>query len=216
MKGLLTKDFLLIRNQWTSALIIVAAGIFMSFSMQPSACIAYLMMIGMMLAIGTTGYDEFDNGYRFLFTLPVSRKTYALEKYVFAAIIILGFMVIGVAGAAIVTVVKYSAAALDILELLAEALAMFLIVMVAMSFSLPSRLKYGSEKGRIALYIIFGILTGIGLLLGYVLPAETVNAMELFVKSHATAVIISLTILAVAVIAGSVIISIRIMEKKEY
>ncbi len=216
MKGLLTKDFLLIRNQWTSALIIVAAGIFMAFSMQPSACIAYLMMIGMMLALGTTGYDEFDNGYRFLFTLPVSRKTYALEKYVFAAIIILGFMVIGVAGAAIVTVIKYSAAELDILELLAEAVIMFLIVMVALSFSLPSRLKYGSEKGRITLYIIFGVLTGVGLLMGYLLPAETVNAIEAFLRTHATAVIISLIVLAVAVIVGSVTISVRIMEKKEY
>ena len=38
-------------------------------------------ILGMMLTISTISYDEIDNGYTFLMTLPIDTKTYVKEKY---------------------------------------------------------------------------------------------------------------------------------------
>lgn len=45
-----------------------------------------MTMFGAMIAVGTLSYDETDNGLAFLMTLPVDRKTYVREKYLFILI----------------------------------------------------------------------------------------------------------------------------------
>ncbi len=48
---------------------------------QPAQIIVgYCTMFGMLFTVNTISYDEFDHGYLFLFTLPVTRKDYVLEK----------------------------------------------------------------------------------------------------------------------------------------
>ena len=79
MKGLFIKDLLLLKNQKRTLPLLVLCGIVMSASMQPSSAIIYLAVLGSMLCTGTISYDEMDHGYSFLFTLPVTRKTYVRE-----------------------------------------------------------------------------------------------------------------------------------------
>lgn len=45
-----------------------------------------MTMFRAMIAVGTLSYDETDNGLAFLMTLPVDRKTYVREKYLFILI----------------------------------------------------------------------------------------------------------------------------------
>lgn len=40
-------------------------------------------MICSMFSLSTISYDEFDNGNAFLFSLPITRKGYVIEKYIF-------------------------------------------------------------------------------------------------------------------------------------
>lgn len=40
-------------------------------------------MLTIIVIVGTISYDEYDNGYRFLMTLPIDAKMYVLEKYIF-------------------------------------------------------------------------------------------------------------------------------------
>ena len=84
MKGLLIKDFKLMMMQKNFFLSIIAIAVVLTvFVKNPSFIIGYLTFIGSVFTLSTISYDEFDNGNAFLFSLPITRKLYALEKYVF-------------------------------------------------------------------------------------------------------------------------------------
>ena len=83
MKGLLTKDFRILAGQKRYFTIIILIALIFLCSGQPAQIIVgYCTMFGMLFTVNTISYDEFDHGYLFLFTLPVTRKDYVLEKYV--------------------------------------------------------------------------------------------------------------------------------------
>ena len=67
MKGLLTKDLLILKAQVKTAVFILLCGIMMSFTFEKTMVIGYITIIGTLLAFSTIGYDEFDNGYSFIF-----------------------------------------------------------------------------------------------------------------------------------------------------
>ena len=85
MKGLLIKDLRLMKNMGNSLAIILLVAVGMSFYISDmSFIVIYMAIIGTSFTSSTISYDEFDNGNAFLFSLPVSRKDYVLEKYLFA------------------------------------------------------------------------------------------------------------------------------------
>ena len=87
MKGLLIKDFRLAFIN-IRILCIVAAVIFLIVGCGDEDGIEFIVYfvtaMCMMMVITTISYDDSDNGLAFLLTLPVSRKTYVTEKYIFA------------------------------------------------------------------------------------------------------------------------------------
>ena len=46
------------------------------------AAVGYVTFIFTLFTVSTISYDEYDNGYPFLFTLPITRRQYVNEKYV--------------------------------------------------------------------------------------------------------------------------------------
>ena len=96
MKGLLIKDLRLMKNMGNSLAIILLVAVGMSFySSDMSFIVIYLAIIGTSFTSSTISYDEFDNGNAFLFSLPVSRKDYVLEKYLFAILMCGGGWLLG-------------------------------------------------------------------------------------------------------------------------
>ena len=81
MLGMMQKDLCLLLQRSRAMITIVGVGILIGFSTDGSFMTGYLSMISAILAIGTISYDEFDNGYPFLMTLPITRKGYVLAKY---------------------------------------------------------------------------------------------------------------------------------------
>lgn len=67
-----------------------------------SMAVPYVTMMFSIFSLTTISYDEFDNGMSFLFTLPVNRVKYVVEKYIFGILVCLcGFRMISIfAGAA--------------------------------------------------------------------------------------------------------------------
>ena len=57
--------------------------IFMAFAMDGSFIIGYTGMLMGILAIGTISYDSNENGMAFLMCLPISRKDYVKEKFIY-------------------------------------------------------------------------------------------------------------------------------------
>ena len=216
MKGLLTKDLQLMAGQKKTLIMILIIGVVMSLSFESTAVIAYLTIFAGVMALGTLSYDEFDNGYAFLFTLPFSRKTYVLEKYVFVAIWALAFMAIGSVASVILSAVRgLPAVPTDIFMTAVMVLAMALLIAAVM---IPLRLKYGAEKSRIVLFIIYGLFAVALLGLSRLPALKTLGQSIGSSLSSAVPALIAAVplVLAAAVYAVSILISIRILEKKEF
>lgn len=85
MKGLLLKDLSIMKTQGRSAVLIMAIALFMLIvGNNTTFAVIYANILFVTFGITTLSYDNHDNGYAFLFTLPISRKLYVMEKYVFS------------------------------------------------------------------------------------------------------------------------------------
>lgn len=104
MKGLLIKDFKLMKMQKNFFLMMIAIVIAISFFQNEiSFPLGFLPFVISLFSLSTISYDEFDNGNAFLFSLPISRKDYVKEKYLLSFLLgfgalILGLLIICVAG----------------------------------------------------------------------------------------------------------------------
>ena len=152
MKGLLTKDFRILAGQKRYFTIIILIALIFLCSGQPAQIIVgYCTMFGMLFTVNTISYDEFDHGYLFLFTLPVTRKDYVLEKYVFMLLCGGGFWAVSAAAGFVADYIRG-----DVVSLLEWLMPMFLILLemtIFLAVMLPVSLKYGMEKSRTATMI---------------------------------------------------------------
>lgn len=219
MKGLLVKDFKLLKMQKNYFFIIVVIAIGMAASMKDITFIfSYLMFIISLFSLSTISYDEFDNGNAFLFTLPISRNDYVLEKYCFGSLLCFGSWVLAIILSMIVNIVN---GANPISEEIVESLLFLAIMLILQSVMIPLQFKFGAEKSRIALIIIFGIVFLIGLgitkglaLLGIDITAILNNASTLNLGAVTTAAIV--VIITVGAMLLSLKISTAIMNRKEF
>lgn len=149
MKGLLIKDFKLMMMQKNFFLSIIAIAVVLTvFVKNPSFIIGYLTFIGSVFTLSTISYDEFDNGNAFLFSLPITRKLYALEKYVFGFLTGACSCLISLILCMIFGLIFGNYSISDSLMTAGMSFPMFLFLLLLM---LPVHLKFGSEKGKIAI-----------------------------------------------------------------
>lgn len=220
MKGLLTKDFrLLLQQKRIFAVFILIAGIF-NFGTDGSFVVSYMTLMGSIFVISTISYDEYDNGMPFLMTLPASRKTYVREKYVFGIILGIAMWLLGVALALGGWLINSSKGDIyDINEIMVTAVMSIPIFVIIISFMLPIQLKFGAEKGRTAMAVVFGVIFlicfGIGKLVE-LMGIDVSRAAEIMSG-------LSMPMLAGILLAAAVIVllisseaSRIIMEKKEF
>lgn len=211
MLGLMRKDLCLLLQRSRALVIMVGVGVIIGFSTDGGFLMGYLTMISAILSIGTISYDEFDNGYPFLLTLPVTRKNYVTAKYLFC----LASNLAGWAAASVIfagcCLVKGEGFRM---EQLTEALAFLPVAGLMTAVMLPLQLKYGAEKSRLALAVLFG---GIGVLgaLGMKLFPGLPNTLRAFPEISGAALGAAALGAVVAAVALSYWISLGIMEKKE-
>ena len=223
MKGLFVKDFRLLMGQknFFAAVFGVSVVLLMTgaggIASSASYVLCYIGFVSSFFVLSTIGYDEFDNGNAFLFTLPFKRKTYAVEKYIFGLFIGIAAMLIMLAVEAVYFQIKGVSA--DWMLLLvtfgsgAACLAGFLALMI------PFQLKFGSEKGRIALIAVMMAIFALAYVAAKALNANFMSVSYLLqsIQKLGTAGIIAVIFLAVlAVLALSAGISIAILNKKEF
>ena len=211
MLGMMRKDLCLLLQRSRAMLMMAGVGIIIGFSTDGSFMIGYLTMISAILTIGTISYDEFDNGYLFLLTLPVTRRSYVTAKYIFC---FLGDLV-GWAAASVIYAGCCLAKGAGLgMEQLAAALVFLPVVGLMSAVMLPLQLKYGAEKSRLALAVLFG---GIGVLgaLGMKLFPGLPDTLRAFPEISGAALGAAALSAVVAAVALSYWISLGIMEKKE-
>lgn len=218
MKGLLVKDFKLLMLQknifWLELVIVI--GLFV-FTEDVSFPLAFLCFVVSLFTLSTISYDEFDNGNAFLFTLPIDRNSYVIEKYCLG--LLFGGASWGLATAlgVIATVFKGTLAIIDFMMI---ALLILPIMIVIQAIMLPFQLKFGGDKGRIAMIGAFGALAVIALII--VKGAKAVFNIDLVcVFNHLPTISMGMFVVIAVVIAlvllfVSMKISLSIMNKKEF
>ncbi len=68
--------------------------------------IGFLGFVGALFSLSSISYDEFDNGNAFLFSLPITRKDYVLEKYIFGLISGIMFLLLTVISLVVIAITK--------------------------------------------------------------------------------------------------------------
>ena len=221
MKGLLIKDLCLLKSQKKILPVYLLLAVWFTVMHNDGFGLPFLMMMASILMISTISYDELDHSNTHLFALPFDRKTYVLEKYLFSFLM--------TAGAWCVGAVLYFAGSFvspgsgkavgQLVGELPMLLALIPVLYLSAAVMIPIRLKYGSEKSRTVLFIIFGIIAV--LIFGINnLPDGLANPFSQLAQTleGLSPAVILLTLFAVsAVLSGvSCLWSIRIMENKEF
>lgn len=222
MKGMLIKDFRLLKNQGKSLLLmLLVVAIFMNFTTDvgPAFIVGYITIIFSLFTATTISYDEFDNCYLFLMTLPITRKKYVNEKYVFALLSIACTWVLGTVLGTILLLAQ-PAVEMNAADWLGSCIGYIFAAWICVSIMLPIRLKFDSEKSRYANFIMIAVVFIAAFLVSSVidyLPVSIVEAgKEWFYGLSAGGVLgIAGGITAAAVII-SYLCSRHIMAKKEF
>lgn len=220
MKGLLIKDFKLMKNNGKSLLLVfVFIGVMMGvMTKEIYATVGYVTFIFTLFTVSTISYDEYDNGYPYLFTLPITRRQYVNEKYVFVLIMtsisfFVGLIAVGVQFLFLVSE-----------ESLTELILMYgvytITVLILNDIMIPLKLKFEGEKSRFVIPIVFGGTMVIALIAAKVAGAVTETLKDKFIIVFSNMGVYGI---AAVVVAAAVIITIaswmwsqRILKNKEF
>lgn len=216
MKGLLVKDKYLIAQRKQTLLLFLAICIILGFSTDGSFIVGYMSFFSAILAVSTISYDEADNGMMFLMTMPIERKTYAYSKYIFGAICGGISWLIAVLLMFVLNAVKNLP--INLMENILAAMAFLPVTVLALDLMIPVQLKYGAEKSRTVMLVVFGGLTAVILLAAKALNGTAAgNTLITAIDKVPDAVYVAAAVLICAALTFvSVRISRRIMENKIY
>ena len=207
-KGLLLKDWGLLKSQGKGIIYVMIGGAALMVGAlnnsvidreESAACFGIYITVTMAIYVANMlAYDEMDHGFQYLFSLPVTKKDYVREKYIFSISLDAAVWLLGLT---ITTVVSMMAG----------------VVLIALN--IPVRLKFDGEKGRLIIAVIVLFLGGAGVLTGKMCGRLGVNPTGIFQK------IVSLSagqllgagmMILVIGLTVSYQCSIKILEKKEY
>ncbi len=213
MKGLLIKDFCLLRNQNRTVPIFLVLAVWFAVMNQITFCISFLTMMSAILAMSTCSYDELDNCQTHLFAMPFDRKTYATGKFVLGVILLVAALAL-----AFLSCLGRQLAVHDVNmpEVLQTVGICFFLGLIFISIMVPLRIRFPGDQGRIAI----GILMGVGMLSAAVLSRAMPNGAEVLATGLAglslPAVFALLAALTLVIIAISYTLSVRWIRKKEF
>ena len=152
MKGLLLKDILNIKKQGLIYLFLIAVWFFIGINNKDISYLSWvIVMVTFMLPITVISYDEKAKWERYALTMPISKGTIVVSRYLLAiAISIVGGILSTIAGLIISTNIK---------EVLITNMSVISVGLLFIAFAFPLILKYGVEKGRLVMVFLFIIPT---------------------------------------------------------
>lgn len=218
MKGLLIKDMKLMLGQKRFFLIVMGMGIMLMFSGdEPAASMGYVTMLITIFSLNTISYDEHENGMSFLMTLPITRKTYVQEKYAFAVALATVASALSVILVYVISMIRHIDVVLKEVLIIGGVLSGVSILIFAIT--LPLMVKFGSDKGRIALFAVFAVIGVLIALLAKLVEKPGSPLMNVVVKfselSAGTIVFIAVFAMILTVLA-SYFVTVKIISRKEY
>ena len=218
MKALLIKDWKLLMSQKQFFLVtIVIVGAFLFTAKNPAFVVSYATIMYTVFTISTISYDDYHNGMSFLMTLPVSRTDYVAEKYTFG--ILMGSGTSAVVMAAAAAVFKVRDTGLSAEELLLSVMTAMLVAVFFLAFTIPVQLKFGAEKGRMALMAVsmlcFVLVMG-GAVLAERMGWKVRDPFEKVEEAPLGMVVCAMGAGCVCILLLSAVISLRVLKQREF
>lgn len=219
MKGMLIKDIRLLLQQRRFIVLVIVGTIVWACTQENGFAIGWLMSMCAIWAGGTISYDEFDNGFPFLMTLPAERKTYVLGKYVFGVLLMAGSLL---AYEAVLAGALLAKGAPDLSAKLPEELlgdvGGFSVCLLFLAIMIPIQIKFGVERGRVILLFVFAATALVGqLALRSGLAEELAQGIRQALTGVPGGVLVVIALAAaLSLLLLSALISISIMNRKEF
>ena len=210
MLGLIKKDFLLIKANLKSMIIIFVIYIMLAF--QGTFDVTFIIpLIGIMLFISTFSYDDFNNWNSYAVTLPDGRKNVVRAKYIASIILTI---ILAVAALAIGIGISYTKTnSINLDEIISSLMGTMLSNVIIISLLYPIVFKFGATNGRIILFaVVFGA-AGIGALIAQFVDMTSIINIINRLDNYS---LIAIPIISVILLGISYLISNKIYQNKEF
>ena len=211
MKGLLLKDFCILKKQMKLMVVfVIFYAIWAVAAKMPTMMGTMVILLSIMMPISSMSYDEAGQWYRYAFSLPIPRRTLVLSKYVLGFLVSLGGLVVSAIGNIIILALTNGENAL---ESWLTIIGFLELGVIFLSIIIPILFKYGVEKGRLFIVVIAVIPSLLVALLGSTLKTSgtLMPSAELL-----QAILYSSPLFTLAIFLISFRISVGIYRKKEY
>ena len=216
MKGLLLKDLRYMLTQKSFILLIVIIGFTLSLTQEDNELfvIGYLAFMGIVLGMTSITMDDQDHNLSFLFTLPLSRRSYVFEKYFFTFLMGALFCCIALAFALITRPFGDYHAPID--EILATTCGTLAGAFLFTNVLIPLQLKFGAERARIASFIAIGGFLAIIFIAALLINvADALPLLQAITSLDAPVLITIGCIILLLCLGVSIKFSLHIMTRKE-
>lgn len=210
MKGLLLKDLLGMKSFFKFFLVILVICLVPAFSTQSGdfsagfSCTVFIFVGGMM-GFTSFAYDKAYGWDSYVLTLPYTRKQIVLSKYLFSLLITGIGAALGIGVNLILMASGLAGQDADIWSMTGLVLCM---VVIFISIMIPLMFRYGAEKARILVIVIFLVPFMLFVLLGGEHGAE--GMMEMI-----NSMILWLPFITAAGLILSWFLSVHIYSKRE-
>lgn len=204
MKGLIIKDFYMIKKYLKFYLLMVAA-----FSVAHAAgsdsmfFLIYPTVLSGVLINTLLSYDETFGFMQFADSFPISRKAFVISKYM-TALIVMGIM-------AVINTLSVSChlavtGNFSVGEVISTVSLLVLTNVLGFAVMVPLTFRFGNEKGRIVFILTIGLLSAVFM---------GVYSAERFVNADNITACVVMLISAAVVFIVSMYISVKFFENRE-
>lgn len=207
MKGLLIKDMINMKRMLRTYLALFVFYLVFAIATKSTSIMGTIcMLVSIMFPISSISLDESYHWNELVYSMPVSKKTVVLSKYVQAILLTVISVVCCIGIVAVIHAIyplpeTFAESALSVA-------AVGVMGLLVVNLILPLLLKFGVEKGRILMMLCMMLPLGAAILFA--------DRLEALAKLNG-AVLLALFLALIAVsMVVSVFLSIRICEKKEY
>jgi len=176
MKGLLLKDWYMVKTYCRAYLLIAVAFIALSFlSDNNMFFVFYPCLLCGMIPVNLLAYDERSRWTQYSGTLPYTKTQIVSGKYLIGLFAQLAILIATGVG----KVVKMSVAGDFVFGDFAVLMLLMMIVStLSSSICLPFVFKLGVEKGRTAYYVMIGFVCGASVLASSILRGQLVSEIQ--------------------------------------
>ena len=201
MKGLILKDFMNLKQQWKVWAIFLIFYGFMSVSTKSNSMGAMIIVMCAILPTTFMSYDEKANWDKYALSMPLSRDDMVLSKYIISIFFFAAAFLLNI-------VLNLLMGSTEIEKMLFESTILSTVGILYISIILPILFKYGVEKSRLIVLMVFfapWIIVVLFLKLNVNIPYK-----QIFNTYSSILPLISIVIFII-----SILISLNIYKKKE-